>query len=91
MTEVFLGTIVLEPNRWFGVTHERWGTTAVSAWLDAIAAAGFDGIELWESHFRDADPEERQAILDHPLPSPSTTPTSLSTTRSTPTATLRPS
>lgn len=68
MTEVFLGTIVLEPNRWFGVTHERWGTTAVSAWLDAIADAGFDGIELWESHFRDADPEERQAILDHPLP-----------------------
>jgi len=68
VTDIFLGTIVLEPNRWFGVTKERWGTTAVSEWLDRIAAAGFDGIELWESHFRDAAPAEQQAILDHPVP-----------------------
>lgn len=68
MTQIQLGTIVLEPNRWFGVTQDRWGTTLVSEWLDAIAAAGFDGIELWESHFRDAEPSEQQAILDHPLP-----------------------
>lgn len=68
MTQINLGTIVLEPNRWFGVTQDRWGTTVVSAWLDRIATAGFDGIELWESHFRDAEPSEQQAILDHPLP-----------------------
>ena len=68
MTEIHLGTIVLEPNRWFGVTKDRWGTTVVSEWLDRIADAGFDGIELWEAHFRDAEPAEQQAILDHPLP-----------------------
>lgn len=68
MAHVNLGTIVLEPNRWFGVTQERWATTRISEWLDPIAAAGFDGIELWEAHFRDADGAEQQAILDHPLP-----------------------
>ena len=68
MAHVNLGTIVLEPNRWFGVTQERWATTRISEWLDPIAAAGFDGIELWEAHFRDADSAEQQAILDHPLP-----------------------
>jgi len=67
MTQINLGTIVLEPNRWFGVTQDRWATTLVSEWLDRIAAAGFDGVELWEAHFRDADETERQAILDHPL------------------------
>ncbi len=59
MTEIFLGTIVLEPNRWFGVTKDRWGTTVVSDWLDAIHAAGFDGIELWERR----DREEAVAAL----------------------------
>jgi sugar phosphate isomerase/epimerase len=68
MTDIHLGTIVLEPNRWFGVTQDHWGTTRISYWLDRVAAAGFDGIELWESHFRDADAAEQQAILDHPLP-----------------------
>lgn len=68
MAHVNLGTIVLEPNRWFGVTQERWATTRISEWLDAIAAAGFDGIELWEAHFRDADGAEQQTIVDHPLP-----------------------
>lgn len=68
MSDILLGTIVLEPNRWFGVTQERWGTTTISTWLDDIEEAGFDGIELWESHFRDAEPQERQAILDHRLP-----------------------
>jgi len=68
MTTINLGTIVLEPNRWFGVTNDQWATTKISGWLDQVAAAGFDGIELWEPHFRDADDDERQAILDHPLP-----------------------
>lgn len=68
MTDINLGTIVLEPNRWFGVTQDQWGTTTISEWLDRIGAAGFDGIELWEPHFRDATHEEQQAIIDHPLP-----------------------
>lgn len=68
MTRILLGTIVLEPNRWFGVTKQQWGTTVISEWLDRVADFGFDGIELWESHFRDAAPQEQQAILDHRLP-----------------------
>jgi sugar phosphate isomerase/epimerase len=68
MSRIHLGTIALEPNRWYEITTERWGTIVVSDWLDEVADAGFDGIELWESHFRDAPPEEQQAILDHPLP-----------------------
>ncbi|MEZ5246746.1 MAG: hypothetical protein R2707_16745 [Acidimicrobiales bacterium] len=68
MAHINLGTIVLEPNRWFGVTNDRWATTRISEWLDPIEAAGFDGIELWEAHFRDADEAERRAIVDHPLP-----------------------
>ena len=68
MADIFLGTIALEPNRWFGVTSERWGTLTLSDWLDPISTAGFDGIELWESHLRDAGPTEVDAILSHPLP-----------------------
>lgn len=68
MTAIYLGTIALEPNRWYGVTKERWGTITLSDWLDDAAAAGFDGIELWESHLRDADDLEVAAILAHPLP-----------------------
>ena len=68
MTEIYLGTIALEPNRWFGVTKERWGTIVLSEWLDDAAEAGFDGIELWESHLRDADEVGAAAILDHRLP-----------------------
>jgi sugar phosphate isomerase/epimerase len=68
MTEIFLGTIALEPNRWFGVTEEQWGTITLSDWLDPIEAAGFDGVELWESHIRDATDTEAESILVHPLP-----------------------
>ena len=68
MTEIYLGTIALEPNRWFGVTQEQRGTINLSTWLDRIEAAGFDGIELWESHLRDAADAEAEAILTHHLP-----------------------
>jgi sugar phosphate isomerase/epimerase len=68
MAEIYLGTIALEPNRWFGVTHDRWGTLRLSEWLDRIAEAGFNGIELWESHLIDATETEAESILAHPVP-----------------------
>ena len=70
MSEIYLGTIAIEPNRWFGIDPDRWATIALTDWLDRIADAGFDGIELWEAHFRDADPDEQMAIIDHPLAIP---------------------
>lgn len=68
MARIFLGTIALEPNRWSGVTTDRRSTIVLSHWLDAIADAGFDGIEIWEPHLREADDDEVAAVLDHWLP-----------------------
>jgi sugar phosphate isomerase/epimerase len=64
---VLLGTVALEPNRWGTVEPSGAPTTIVSRWLDGIAAAGFDGIELWERHAT-SDPVEATAILAGPLP-----------------------
>lgn len=68
MAEIYLGTVAIEPNRWTAITGDRRPTIRASEWLDAISAAGFDGVELWEPHFVNADPEEVTAIMDHPLP-----------------------
>jgi sugar phosphate isomerase/epimerase len=65
---VLLGTVALDPNRWGTVTGRHEATIAISPWLEVIAAAGFDGIELWEPHVRDADAAERRAVKDGPLP-----------------------
>lgn len=68
MPDIFLGTIVLEPNRWSTIRQDCRATTEISGWLDRIQDAGFDGIELWEPHAREASDAELAAILDHPLP-----------------------
>lgn len=64
---VLLGTVALEPNRWGLLDPSGAPTTRLSAWLDQVAAAGFDGIELWERHAT-TDPAEATAILAGPLP-----------------------
>jgi sugar phosphate isomerase/epimerase len=66
--DIFLGTIVLEPNRWSTIRQDCRATTEISGWLDRIQDAGFDGIELWEPHAREASADELAAILEHPLP-----------------------
>lgn len=68
MTTISLGTIALEPARWAWLGDEPVSPIAVSGWLDRIAAAGFDGIELWEPHVRQASDDEVAAVFDHPLP-----------------------
>ncbi|MCB1028305.1 MAG: hypothetical protein KDB24_11150 [Microthrixaceae bacterium] len=50
MTRVLLGTVAIEPNRWGTIRSDQSPTTRVHEHLAAIAAAGFDGIELWEGH-----------------------------------------
>jgi sugar phosphate isomerase/epimerase len=64
---VLIGTVALDPNRWGLVTGAREATIAASRWLDALDVAGFDGIELWEPHLRDADEAEADALLAHRL------------------------
>lgn len=68
MTEILLGSIALEPNRWSLVDPDRRATITLSEWLDPAADAGFDGVELWEPHLREADDAEVAAVLGHRLP-----------------------
>lgn len=70
MTDVYLGTVAIEPSRWSAALDPEAPPAAlvrVSAWLDAIAEAGFDGIEVWERHLTDASAEEANAVIAHPL------------------------
>ncbi len=67
MAVVLLGTVAIEPNRWATVDPSGQPTTELSAWLDAIADARFDGIELWERHFSAVDDSEAGRIVEHPL------------------------
>lgn len=67
MAEIYLGTIVLEPNRWSSLRQDQRATIRASEWLDGAASAGFDGIELWEPHLAEADPAEVSAVLGHPI------------------------
>ncbi|MGI9600991.1 MAG: sugar phosphate isomerase/epimerase family protein [Acidimicrobiales bacterium] len=67
MTEVLLGTVAIEPNRWGLVDPARLPTVRLSEHLDQIADAGFDGLEVWEGHLSAVDPAEVQAVIDHQL------------------------
>lgn len=63
-TEIYIATVLLERNRW---TKEKQPTFRVSEWAQRFAAAGFDGIELWENHIALAPPEELAALKAAPL------------------------
>jgi sugar phosphate isomerase/epimerase len=60
---VLLGTVALEPNRWGAVDPSGRPATVLADWLDPIADAGFDGLELWAGH-------ASEAVVAHPLPVP---------------------
>jgi sugar phosphate isomerase/epimerase len=64
-TPVYLGTVLLEANRW---TPEKRPSFRVSDWLARSAEAGFDGLELWENHAALAAAPERAALRSPPLP-----------------------
>ncbi len=63
--EIFLGTVLLEKSRW---TPEKRPSLKISEWADAIAAAGFQGLELWENHAALADAAEQLALKQLPIP-----------------------
>ena len=68
MTEILLGTVAIEPNRWGSITPDRHPRTSVAEWLDRIAAAGFDGLELWDGHLVHAAPSARDRLLSSDVP-----------------------
>ena len=63
--DIYLGTVAIEPQRWAGLVGdtEPGPLVEVSAHLGHIAAAGFDGVELWERHLTEAGPDEVDRIL----------------------------
>lgn len=65
---VLLGTVAIEPNRWGMARDGGFPVTVVSDWLPAIAAAGFDGVELWERHATFVDDAEVERIANGPVP-----------------------
>lgn len=56
---IYLGTILLEPNRW---AKGKQPTYLVSDWVERAKADGFDGLELWENHAALASPEELERL-----------------------------
>jgi sugar phosphate isomerase/epimerase len=68
MTEVLLGTVAIEPNRWGTIRPDRSPSTRLSDWLDRIAALPVDGIEVWEGHLMGVDAAEREQVLTGPVP-----------------------
>ena len=65
---VLLGTAALDPNRWGTLELGAEPTVQLSDWLDAIADAGFAGLELWDKHLTAASDAEVAAVLAHRLP-----------------------
>ncbi|NRA40570.1 MAG: sugar phosphate isomerase/epimerase [Planctomycetes bacterium] len=58
MTTIFLGTGLLEHNRW----TTRESSIRISPWLTRIQDAGFGGIELWANHALQADAAECERL-----------------------------
>jgi sugar phosphate isomerase/epimerase len=63
--KIYLGTVALEPKRWSG---DGSMVCRVSEWLEQIAAAGFDGIELWENHGVLASESDRETLRRSKVP-----------------------
>ena len=68
MSDLYLGTVAIEPNRWATVDPSRSATITLTQWLDQIEAAGFDGLEVWDKHLTDAPESEVVALLSAAVP-----------------------
>jgi sugar phosphate isomerase/epimerase len=62
---ILLGTIAIEPHRW---RADLPPLVRASAWDNRARLAGFDGLELWQRHFTEADPAEQAALAALPAP-----------------------
>lgn len=65
MTDIFIGTILLEKNRW---SQEKQPTYQVSEWLERFQADGFSGMELWENHAALAGADEVSRLANAAFP-----------------------
>ena len=63
--DLYMGTILLDANRW---ARPKAPSFKVSEWAERLKAAGFDGMELWEYHATLCGPEELAALEASPLP-----------------------
>jgi len=61
---IFIGTVLLEKNRW----STRVPSYKVSAWVKCFKDDGFDGMELWENHVLMSGAEEAAAIKNSGFP-----------------------
>lgn len=62
---IYFGSIAIEANRW---KKENRPVIQFSKWMHQVEAAGFDGIELWQRHYTEANDEEKKELLSHPVP-----------------------
>jgi len=65
---IMLGTVAIEPLRWVRPIPEDRQPIDLAAWMDCIADAGFDGIEVWERHLLGVPMAERDQIVNHAPP-----------------------
>lgn len=65
---ILLGTVAIEPLRWVRPILEDRQPIDLAAWMDRIADAGFDGIEVWERHLLGVPMTERDQVVNHGLP-----------------------
>ncbi len=66
MSEILLGTVAIEPNRWGTITADRAPVVRVADWIAAIDGAGFDGLEIWDGHVTaapDGDVDRLRSVL----------------------------
>ena len=68
MNPIYIGTILLEKNRWAG--PQKIPSYRVSDWIDKFEEAGFDGMELWQHHAQKCAPAElaKLAASETPIP-----------------------
>jgi sugar phosphate isomerase/epimerase len=79
--QVYLGTMVLERNRWGVLEDAKFThlqplvrcravvpTVRISDWLDRAAGDGFDGVELFEPHAFFASDAEVAHLAEHDMP-----------------------
>lgn len=65
--QIYLGTILLEHNRWWG-KGEKGPSFLVSDWTQRATDDGFNGLELWENHGLMADADEQERLRTGPCP-----------------------
>lgn len=65
MSEIYLGTICMEKNRW---AEGRNPTYAVSDYVKKAIDDGFYGMELWQYHYTLATEEEREKLKASGIP-----------------------